>query len=83
MFIIWVTNQEMARDFVEVCGWWARLFGIAAEAMGEVVLKDDNEDVLAYRIKLASGFEIIALPSRARVLRGQAGVGYPRRSRIP
>jgi len=67
-------NLEMAREFIEVCAWWAGLFDQAAREVEEIVLKDEDKDVLAFRIKFSSGFEIIALPSNPRSLRGMQGL---------
>ena len=67
-------NQEMAREFVDVCAMWARAFGMAAEAVDEEVLEGDDEKVQAFRIRFASGFKIVALPSVPRALRGKQGL---------
>ncbi len=67
-------DLEMAREFIDVCAMWARAFGIAAEAADEEVLDDDGEGVKAFRIRFASGFKIVALPSVARALRGKQGL---------
>lgn len=67
-------NLDMARDFILVCGEFAKAYGYAIEQMGEVVIKDEDGDILAHRIRFASGYEILALPSAARVLRGKQGM---------
>lgn len=67
-------DMEMAREFIDACAMWARAFGIAAEDADEEVL-DGGEDgkVQAFRIRFASGFKIVALPSVPRALRGKQG----------
>jgi phage FluMu gp28-like protein len=68
-------NLDMAREFIDVCAMWARAFGQAAGDVHEFVFDDGNPDssIKAFRIRFASGFEIIALPSRPRSLRGMQG----------
>ncbi|ANK79402.1 MAG: hypothetical protein TEF_00310 [Rhizobiales bacterium NRL2] len=67
-------DLEMAREFIDVVGMWARAFGMAAGEMDEIVLEDDQKDIKAFRVKFASGFEVVALPSVARALRGKQGL---------
>ncbi|MBF0249952.1 MAG: hypothetical protein HQL35_04900 [Alphaproteobacteria bacterium] len=67
-------NLEMAREFISVCAWWAGLFDKAAAEVEEVVLEDGDKGVKAFRIAFDSGFEIIALPSNPRSLRGTQGL---------
>ena len=67
-------DLEMAREFIETCAMWARAFGIAAEAVDEEILPDGDDRVQAFRIRFASGFKIVALPSVARALRGKQGL---------
>ncbi|MBB4302340.1 phage FluMu gp28-like protein [Rhodobium orientis] len=71
-------NLDMAREFIDVCAMWARAFDEAASDIGEFVFKDRDEngkerDIQAFRIYFASGFEIVALASRPRSLRGRQG----------
>lgn len=67
-------DLEMAREFIEVCAMWARAFGIAAEDADEEILEGDGEKVQAFRLRFASGFKIVALPSVPRALRGKQGL---------
>lgn len=67
-------DMEMAREFIDTCALWARAFGIAAEAADEEMLDGDGEKVQAFRIRFASGFKIVALPSVPRALRGKQGL---------
>jgi phage FluMu gp28-like protein len=71
-------NLDMAREFIDVCAMWARHFGLAAGEVGEFLFKEQDEKgmdrhIQAYRISFASGFEIVALASRPRSLRGRQG----------
>ena len=66
-------SQDMAQEFIRDCAWWAGHFQIAAEAMEETVIDDEDRDILAYRINFASGKRITALSSSPRNLRGKQG----------
>lgn len=71
-------SQEMTREFIDACAMWARAFAIAADASEEFLFADNDEtgdrSIQAFRIRFASGFEIIALSSAPRSLRGKQGV---------
>jgi phage FluMu gp28-like protein len=69
-------NLDMAREFIDVCAMWGRSFESAVEASGaQEFMFDDGADrsIAAFRIRFASGFEIVALASRPRSLRGRQG----------
>lgn len=71
-------NLEMAREFINVCADWAKIFNQACSGIEDCVFEDadahgDTKEIKAFRIRFASGFEIIALPSSARSLRGMQG----------
>lgn len=68
-------EKEMTREFIDTCAAWARLYDKAVSAVEEVVFEGDAEDkaVLAFRLRCDSGFEIVALSSKARGLRGRQG----------
>ncbi|QGM46726.1 terminase large subunit domain-containing protein [Methylocystis heyeri] len=67
-------NLEMAREFIDTCAMWAKAFAEAAAETEEYLFEDEPEKfVKAFRIRFASGFQIIALPSRPRSLRGMQG----------
>jgi len=71
-------NLDMAREFIDTCGMWARAFNDAITDAGiQEFMFDDGPDpskhIKAFRIRFASGFEIIALASRPRSLRGFQG----------
>lgn len=73
-------NLDMAREFIDVCAMWAVAFAQAATAVGEFLFDDvnpadpaDTKAIQAFRIRFASGFEVVALSSRPRSLRGRQG----------
>lgn len=73
-------SQEMTREFIDACAMWARAFAIVAGETGELMFDDVDPDnpsetrqIKAFRIQFASGFEILALSSAPRSLRGKQG----------
>ena len=59
-------KQEIAKEFVDVCGMWARAFAVAAAEVDELLFDDvdfdnpeDTRQIQAYRIRFASGFQIL------------------------
>ena len=66
-------NKDMAQEYIRDCAAWARHFDVAAEAMQEEILVDENKDILTFVIKFASGFRVTALSSRPSNLRGKQG----------
>ena len=67
-------NKDMAREFIEDAAGWARRFDKAGRAIEEVAIEDEDKDILAFRIRFASGNKIVALSSRPSNLRGKQGV---------
>lgn len=71
-------DKDMATEFIDVVAMFARAFGLAAAEQDEEVFDigegGKREDVTAFRIRFASGFKVVALPSVARVLRGKQGL---------
>ncbi|MBX9944910.1 MAG: hypothetical protein K2Y40_12580 [Reyranella sp.] len=72
-------NFEMAREFIASAAMWAKHLSQAVETAGEFLFRDVGDDghtleIKAFRITFASGYSIIALPSRPRSLRGMQGV---------
>lgn len=71
-------EREMTREFIDTCAAWARLFDKACSVVEEFVFKDrdadgNSKDILAFRIRFASGYDIVALSSSPRGLRGRQG----------
>lgn len=71
-------SQEMTREFIDACAMWARAFSTAAMEAEDFLFPDGDAEgdksIQAFRIRFASGFEIIALSSAPRTLRGKQGV---------
>lgn len=69
-------SREMTREFIDACAMWARAFNSATSDVDEFLFDDGNPDkgINAFRIQFASGFEIMALSSAPRGLRGKQGV---------
>lgn len=70
-------NQEMAREFIGYVGMWAEIFQSAAHPMEEIVIPDPDHperSIKAFRVSFDSGFEVVALPSVPRALRGKQGL---------
>ncbi|WP_048646590.1 terminase large subunit domain-containing protein [Nitratireductor soli] len=74
-------SQEMTREFIDACAMWARAYSIAAAEAEEFLFDDislddpeDTKKIQAFRIRFASGFEILALSSAPRGLRGKQGL---------
>jgi phage FluMu gp28-like protein len=69
------TSKDMAMEFIDAAGMWAKAFEKAAEAVEETLFDDGSkEGILAFRVRFASGFEVVALSSRPRSLRGRQGL---------
>lgn len=66
-------NKDMAREYIDDCANWAKHFNKAAGKIEESVIRDEDRDILTFRIKFDSGHEIIALSSRPTNLRGMQG----------
>ncbi|MCO5059649.1 MAG: terminase family protein [Rhizobiaceae bacterium] len=74
-------SQEMTREFIDACAMWARAYAVAAAEFEEFLFDDtsfddptDTKKIQAFRIRFASGFEILALSSAPRSLRGKQGL---------
>jgi len=66
-------NKDMAQEFINDCGDWAKHYNKAATEVEEYVFKDEDKDIITFRIKFASGHKIVALSSRPSNLRGMQG----------
>jgi phage FluMu gp28-like protein len=70
-------NLEMAREFIDYTGEWARAIEPAAAEVLEYVFTDPDHperEIKAFRVEFASGFKVLALPSVPRALRGMQGL---------
>jgi phage FluMu gp28-like protein len=66
-------NKDMAEEFINDCAFWARHYNLAAGAVEESVLRDEDDDILTFRITFASDNRIVALASTPSNLRGKQG----------
>ena len=66
-------NKEMTQQFVKDSALWAKKFNAVAGEMEEFILRDEDKDITVYRIRFASGFDILGLPSEPRSLRSKQG----------
>ena len=70
-------DKDMTREFIDYVAEWAKMLAVAASDVEESVFDDpDNpkKSITVFRIKFASGFEVMALPSVPRALRGKQGL---------
>ena len=70
-------ERDMTREFIDYVGTWGKEMQVAAGEVEEFLFADPDrpeKSIGAFRIKFASGFEVIALPSVARALRGKQGL---------
>ena len=68
---------DMTREFIDYVASWAKAMAVAADAVEEFLFADPErpeKDIKAFRVRFASGFEVVALPSVARALRGKQGL---------
>lgn len=67
-------NLDMAREFIDTAADWSRRFQNAIAAVEETLFDDGPDNAIkAFRISFSSGFEILALSSKPRSLRGRQG----------
>lgn len=66
-------NKDMSEEFVRDCAFWAQHFNVVAGELEEFMFNDEDRDILAFRIRFASGHRITALSSRPSNLRGKQG----------
>jgi phage FluMu gp28-like protein len=66
-------TQDMAQEFIRDCAWWSGHFQVAAAAAEQIMIEDEDNDILSYRINFASGKRVTALSSSPRNLRGKKG----------
>lgn len=67
-------NKEMTETYIkDVAGWATRLQGVAKASDIEEVILEDEKDILAYRVRFASGYHVTALSSKPKNLRSKQG----------
>ena len=68
-------SQEMTRTFIDDCAEWAGYLQQGAAAAGEALLDDGANAVQAFRVHLASGKDIYAMPASPRIFRSKGKPG--------
>lgn len=66
-------EKEMTQQFISDVALWAKVLQVACNDIEEIVIKDEDKDILMYKIHFDSGFEVWALPSKAKLLRSKQG----------
>ncbi len=70
-------NLEMALEFIDYVAMWAKSVEPAAAEVQDYVFADPDHperQIKAFRVAFASGYEVVALPSVPRALRGKQGM---------
>lgn len=71
--------QEMTREFIDACAMWAKAYSLGLKGDPDEYFFEDQDEhgntkaIKAFRIQFASGFEIVALSSAPRSIRGKQG----------
>lgn len=74
-------NYDMAYTFIQDCAYWAKAFNLAIgevqelteENTQEVLFENEDKDILGYKIRFTSGYEIKALSSKPTNFRSKKG----------
>ncbi|NJR38546.1 MAG: phage terminase large subunit [Leptolyngbyaceae cyanobacterium CSU_1_4] len=66
-------NKEMAEAYIKDVAFWAKAYGLVSGAVEEDVFEDEEKDILIYRVRFASGYNVTALSSRPANLRAKKG----------
>ncbi|HDH01138.1 MAG TPA: hypothetical protein ENG80_04950 [Nitrospirae bacterium] len=71
---VWFSSadESAAREYIEYCEMWAKMFQMAAKNLGQVVL-DSERDIKAFVIAFANGTKIHALSSNPKAFRSKGG----------
>lgn len=73
---VWFSSadESAAQEYIRYCEQWTKLYKVAAEFLGEIVL-NKKEDIKAYSIEYATGKRINALSSNPKGFRSKGGKG--------
>lgn len=71
---VWFSSadESAAKEYISYCEKWVKMFHMAAENLGLVVI-DDEKDIKALVIQLANGTRIHALSSNPKAFRSKGG----------
>ncbi|MCY4430656.1 MAG: hypothetical protein OXC11_09730 [Rhodospirillales bacterium] len=68
-------NKDMTAGYIEDCAEWARYHNLAAGAIEETLVTDEDRQFTVYQIRMDSGKSVVALPGEARNLRSKGRPG--------
>jgi phage FluMu gp28-like protein len=71
---VWFSSADdsAAAEYIRYCEQWARLFQVAAEDLGEIVI-DRDDDIKARTIEFATGKRVHGLSSNPKAFRSKGG----------
>ena len=71
---VWFSSadESAAREYIDYCEKWVKLFHVAAKSLGEVVI-DNEKDIKAFVIEFSNGTKIHALSSNPKAFRSKGG----------
>lgn len=71
---VWFSSADItaAKEYIMYCAYWAKVFNIAMEDLGEIVL-DEDKGVKALSIEFTNGARINALSSNPSQFRSKGG----------
>lgn len=65
-------DESAAREYIDYCAQWAKLYNMAAQSLGEVIL-DSEKDIKALAVEFKNGGKIYALTSNPKRFRSKGG----------
>lgn len=66
-------NREMSEQYIEDVAFWAKSYQLVCSEIEQDVLEQDDQSILVYRVRFASGHKVVALSSRPSNLRAKKG----------
>jgi len=66
-------NKDMAEQYISDVAWWAKSYNLVASVIEKEVLKDEDQDILVFRVRFATGYKVSALSSKPANLRAKKG----------
>ena len=71
---VWFSSadESAAKEYIDYCEQWVKLFHITAKRLGEVII-DNDKDIKAFVIQFSNGTKIHALSSNPKGFRSKGG----------
>jgi phage terminase large subunit-like protein len=66
-------NFSMTEQYIHDAAEWAKKFNMIVSSVKKRILKDEDKDILVYRIRFSNGSKIVALSSKPKSLRSKQG----------